>query len=104
MSKARARNSPLRDYMLELHKRGIKVTFYEGRPENPDDRSQMFFVEMPTGYTIEDHVEILSEIQKALDRSATTSAAEGKGRITRQVAEDYVSRAKLFREQTRLNK
>ena len=36
---SKARNSPLRDYMLELHKRGIKVVFYEGRPEVPDDKS-----------------------------------------------------------------
>lgn len=52
--------------MLELHKRGIKVTFYDGRPEVPADRSQMFFVEMPVGFSIEEHVDILANIDKAM--------------------------------------
>ena len=104
MSKPKAKNSPLRDYMLELHKKGIKVTFYEGRPENPADRSQMFFVEMPAGYSIEEHVDILSKINKALNESAMMHKDDPPQKLTRQVAADYVSRVKLFKEQTSRNK
>ena len=100
MSKPKAKNSPLRDYMLELHKKGIKVTFYEGRPENPADRSQMFFVEMPAGYSIEEHVEILSKINKTLNASAETHKDDPPQKLTRQIASDYVTRLKLFKEQT----
>ena len=98
--KPRARSSPLRDYMLELHAMGIKVTFYDGRPEVPDDKSQMFFVDIPKGYTIEQHVEILEKIHRAIRLSAELAAKEAPSKITRQVAASYVSRLKLFKDAT----
>jgi len=97
---SKARNSPLRDYMLELHKRGIKVTFYEGRPEVPADRSQMFFVEMPKGATMEEHVEILAKVNKALKDSAGLTEGLPEEKLSRRVAMEYVSRVKLFNEKT----
>lgn len=90
--------------MLELHKRGIKVTFYDGRPEVPADRSQMFFVEMPAGFSIEEHVEILANINRALKESAELAAKEPPAKLTRQVAAQYVSRLKMFNADTGRNK
>lgn len=104
MSGPRARNSPLRDYMLELYKRGIKVTFYEGRPEVPDDMSQMFFVEMPAGYSIEEHVEILAKINTAIKESAEMYKDLKPKKLTRQVASQYVSRLRKFKEDTSVNR
>ena len=101
---SKARNSPLRDYMLELHKRGIKVTFYDGRPEVPGDRSQMFFVDMPKGYSIEEHVEILTKIHRAIKLSAEMAKDDPPARLTRQVAAQYVNRLKMFNEDTGRNK
>lgn len=101
MTAPRAKNSPLRDYMLELHKMGIKVTFYEGRPEVLEDKSQMFFVEMPAGYSIEQHVEILRKIQSAIKLSAELVSKEPRAKLTRQVAANYVSKLKLFKEHSK---
>ena len=101
---SKARNSPLRDYMLELHKRGVKVVFYEGRPEIPDDKSQMFFVDIPKGYTIEEHVEILAKINEAIRKSAEMTKGDPPAKLTRQVAAQYVSRLKMFNEDAGRNK
>ena len=101
---SKARSSPLRDYMLELHKKGVKVTFYDGRPEVPGDRSQMFFVDMPRGYSIEEHVEILAKIHEAVKRSAEMTKDDPPAKLTRQVAEQYVSRLKMFNEVAGRNK
>ena len=101
---SKARNTPLRDYMLELHKKGIKVVFYEGRPDVPGDKSQMFYVEMPKGYSIEDHVDILANIDKAMKMSVDMTKGDPPAKLTRQVAAQYVSRLKLFNEESGRNK
>jgi len=97
---SKAKNSPLRDYMLKLYKLGIKVTFYEGRPENPADRSQMFFVEIPKGYSIEQHVDIIRNIHIAIKASAEMDQPKERGKLDRQTAMDYVKRLALFKEQS----
>ena len=67
--RARARQSPLRDLMLELHQRGVKVKFYAGRPGKPD--ADVFFVELPDSMDLEDSIEILSRIDDAMTLSST---------------------------------
>lgn len=65
--RVRARQSPLRDLMLELHRLGIEVKFYDGRPGHPD--ADVFFVKMPAGFSMEETCKILSRIHKAMDES-----------------------------------
>lgn len=69
--RVRARQSPYRDLMLELHKQGVKVKFYSGRAgqENAD----VFFVQLPESMDLEDSCEILRRIDEAMARSIEQS-------------------------------
>lgn len=69
--RVRARQSPLRDLMLSLHRSGIEVKFYAGRPGQPE--ADVFFVKMPEGKSMEDHVSVLQQISQALNESAEAS-------------------------------
>lgn len=93
----RAADSPLRDYMLSLHRRGIKVTFCKGNEESPGDNSQFFRVEMPSGVDFGEYEEILTEIAKRVDESARLARERGTQKLTRQVAASYVSKVAEFR-------
>ena len=83
--RVRARQSPLRDLMLELHKQGIEVKFYGGRPGQPD--ADVFFVKMPEDSTIEEHIEILRRVDEAMQKSA---AAQPPQLLSYKSASAYV--------------
>ena len=72
----KARNSPLRDLMIELHNQGITVKFYDGRPgqENAD----VFFVQMPAGVSLAETCELLARIDRAMEQSVALSPSPKK--------------------------
>jgi hypothetical protein len=83
----RAKQSPLRDLMLELHSKGVTVKFYPGRPGQPD--ADVFYVSLPAGFGLENSVALLGQIDKAMIAS---SASTPKQKLTRESALSYVSR------------
>lgn len=67
----RARQSPLRDLMLELHQSGIEVKFCKGRPGW--EAADVFAVNLPAGLSLEESCSILARIYRAINESAESS-------------------------------
>ena len=93
--RVRARQSPLRDLMLSLHRSGIEVKFYAGRPGQPE--ADVFFVKMPEGKSMEDHVSVLQQISQALNESAEASPPQ---LLSYQSAAAFVEQIQQLHNQT----
>ena len=77
---SKAKNSPLRDKMLELHRAGVDVKFIG------ENGAQVFKVVLGK-QTMEEHIRILGEVWKAINTSATSVSTE---KLTRQTALSFV--------------
>lgn len=77
---SKAKDSPLRTKMLELHKAGIKVEFVG------EGDAQIFKVVLG-GQTMEAHCKILDEVWRAINASVLSASTE---KITRQSALSFV--------------
>ena len=73
--------------MLDLHAKGVSVKFYPGRPGQPD--ADVFYVSLPAGFGLENSFALLSEIDKAMIASSSSTP---KQKLTRESALSYVSR------------
>jgi len=97
---SKAKNSPLRDYMLSLHKQGRAVSFCEGNGTDEADQKQRFFIKMPSGASMEEHLEILRLAFDAVASSADMSKSLDKQKLTRQLAASYIEKEQLFKKET----
>ena len=77
---SKAKDSPLRNKMLELHRAGVDVKFIG------ENGAQVFKVVLGK-QTMEEHIRILGEVWKAKNTSATSVSTE---KLTRQTALSFV--------------
>ena len=77
---SKAKDSPLRNKMLELHRADVDVKFI-GK-----DGAQVFKVVLGK-QTMEEHIRILGEVWKAINASAASVSTE---KLTRQTALSFV--------------
>ena len=82
---SKARNSPLRDKMLELHKSGIDVKFIG------EGSAQVFLVKMGRGVSLDDHFKLLEDIRISIDKSVESARDQ---KLTRQSAQEFVESMK----------
>lgn len=82
---SKAKNSPLRDKMLELHRAGVDVKFVG------DDDAQIFVVKIERGVSLDQHFAMLEEIRRSIDRSIVCRSDK---RLTRQSAQKFVENMK----------
>lgn len=85
---SRAKDSPLRNKMLELHRAGVDVKFIG------EGGAQVFKVVLEK-QTMEEHLQILEDVWKAMG-SSISSASTGK--ITRQTALNFVEGIKKLNQ------
>ena len=77
---SKAKDSPLRNKMLELHRADVDVKFI-GK-----DGAQVFKVVLG-GQSMEEHIDILSGVWRAISASAASVSTE---KLTRQTALSFV--------------
>lgn len=77
---SKAKDSPLRNKMLELHRAGVDVKFIG------ENGAQVFKVVLGK-QTMEEHIRILGEVWKAINTSAASVSTE---KLTRQTALSFV--------------
>ena len=85
---SRAKDSPLRNKMLELHRAGVDVKFIG------EGGAQVFKVVLEK-QTMEEHLQILEDVWEAMG-SSISSASTGK--ITRQTALNFVEGIKKLNQ------
>ena len=86
---SKAKDSPLRDKMIELHRAGINVKFIGG------DEAQIFVIDMKKGVEFSEYARILEEVWCSINR-AVESASHAK--LTRQSALSFVESMKKLNQ------
>ena len=82
---SKARNSPLRDKMLELHRKGVEVRFIG------EGSAQVFMVKIGRGVSLDDHFKLLEDIRRSINMSVNQANHE---KLTRQSAQEFVESMK----------
>lgn len=82
---SKAANSPLRDKMLELHKRGIDVKFIG------EGGAQVFMVKFGPDLSLEDQFKLLEEVRLSINRSVEGRFSE---KLTASSARQFVESMK----------
>ena len=85
---SRAKDSPLRNKMLELHRAGVDVKFIG------EGGAQVFKVVLGE-QTMEEHIKILDEVWRAINASADSVST---GKLTRQSALNFVEGMKKLNQ------
>ncbi len=86
---SKAKDSPLRDKMIELHRAGMNVKFIGG------DEAQIFVIDMKKGVEFSEYARILEEVRCSINR-AVESAMHAK--LTRQSALSFVESMKKLNQ------
>lgn len=85
---SKAKDSPLRNKMLELHRAGVDVKFVG------ENGAQVFKVVLGK-QSMEEHIKILDEVWKAINASADSVNTE---KLTRQAALNFVEGIKKLNQ------
>lgn len=86
---SKAKNSPLRDKMLELHRAGVDVRFVG------DDETQIFVINMKEGVEFSEYARILEEVRCSINRSVESATP---AKLTRQSALSFVEGMKKLNQ------
>lgn len=82
---SKAKDSPLRNKMLELHKSGVDVKFIG------EGNAQVFLVKIRRGVSLDDQFKLLEDIRVSINESVESARNQ---KLTRQSAQEFVESMK----------